>query len=105
MVEHDLELLRILLLKLHQRAVVSERFHQPLVAIRAPEDSVTPPLVRGLMGGHHTVVKDLDRGVGIAAPLPALLRGEENVTRKKDQPGPALAVSAGHLCERKRRIG
>ena len=44
------EFRRIMRLKQHQRAVIRERLHHPLIAIAAPPNQIAPPLVSGFMG-------------------------------------------------------
>src|ERR1700682_2945934 len=49
---HCAKLQWILGLKQHERAVVGQRFHYPLITISGPEDSVAPPLMSSFVGDY-----------------------------------------------------
>ena len=100
---HDLpEFRRIMRLKQHQRAVICERLHHPLIAIAAPSNQIAPPLVSGFMC--YNLLRHC-QPVAIN-PRPALLfRIQERETGKKYETGPSLAHRSGHLRNRQFTVG
>src|SRR5581483_1734226 len=86
----------------HERAVICQSFHDPLITITGSIHQIAPPLMRRFMG-YGLFPHQLPNRVGLQ--FISFLWRKECITRKEDQPGPALAYCSRHLRDRQFAIG